>query len=489
MKKTKKNSIPVKKFFITLGFTLLVIYIGTFIHHQVKDLPEELNYESAAFSLYDEDVTFLRDITINSEEEGQILKQEIFDAFQNVIQNAETFIVLDMFMFTDLGSGEGDFPPISRDLMLTLLNQMELYPDLNVWIISDHINTSYGSHEAARIRPLEEKGATVVYADLAPLQDPLPIYSSFYRMFLQWFEVGGEGWITNFFGEDEPKVSLSSYAKMLNTKGNHRKVLITEKEGIYTSANAHDPSGYHSNIGVRIEGPLLEALLEGERRVVNYTLGHDKDFPTPDQLMFREKNRENKLNGKIVTEGKVFHETIDMITDAKEGEALWLGMYLLSEGKVVNALEEASERGVAVRIILDPNQTSFGSEKPGIPNVAVTHRMNPDEQENLDIRWYNIDEEQYHSKILFRKGEESKVLLGSTNFTNRSFSENNLENNILIWGPEDTDFIKEVEEYFERLWENRDYEYTLDFEYYQDELSWFRRIGFRIQKILRLTTF
>jgi len=487
--KKSKPQITYRKILFIMGTALVMIYISTFIYHQIKELPEELNYESEEFPLYDEDIEFLQDNTINIAAGKPILQHEIFDTFQNVIQNAEKFVVLDMFMFTDLGSEKGDYPSLSRDLKLTLLNQMELYPDLNVWIITDPINTSYGSHEAFRIQPLEEQGAQVVYADLEPLQDPVPIYSSFYRMFLQWFGYGGEGWISNPFGEEEPKLSLRSYFSLLNTKGNHRKALITEHEGIYTSANAHDPSGYHSNIGVRLEGPFLEALLEAERRVVYYTRGNDSGFPTPDQLVFREQNGEEKLKGKVVTEGKIFDETMTMITDAKEGEDLWIGMYLLSEGNVVSALMEAAERGVSVRAILDPNQTSFGSEKPGIPNVAVTHRMNPTEQDNLDIRWYNIDKEQFHSKIMFLKGEESKVLLGSTNFTRRSFNENNLENNLSIWGPKNTNFFKEIEEYFYKLWNNTDYEYTLEFDYYQDELSWFRRLGFRIQKILRLTTF
>jgi HKD family nuclease len=467
---------------------LVIIYAVTFIRHQTKELPEQLNYESQTYTLHDEEIQFLSDITINTAA-GAVLEHEIFNAFHDAILNAEKFIVLDMFMFTDLGASEGGFPTISRDLSLVILNQMEQFPDLNVWIITDHINTSYGSHPAPGIEVLEERGAEVVYAELDPLRDPVPIYSSFYRMFFQWFGYGGSGWITNHFGPEEPGVSLRSYLKMLNTKGNHRKVLITENEGIYTSANAHDPSGFHSNIGVRVTGSILEALLEAERRVVSYCRGNDDNFPTPDQLTIEEQNGDGLLRAKVITEGKIFHEALNIINEANAGEALWLGMYLLSDPDIIEALENAAERGISVRMILDPNQKSFGSEKPGIPNIAVTHRIAPRDKENLDIRWYKINEEQYHSKILFLDGSESKVLLGSINYTKRSFHENNLENNLLVKASEDAVFIEDVRDYFHRLWNNTDHEYTLDYEDYQDTLSWLRRVVFRIQKTLRITTF
>ena len=491
MKKHTNTSNSPNRILKFIGLIFLIVYIATFIRHQTKELPPELNYQSEEYTLHSEEVEFLKDVTINSVEDGPILEHEVFHGFHDAIQDAEKFIVLDMFMFTDLGAAEGDFPSISRDLKLVILNQMERYPDLNVWIISDHINTTYGSHRAARIEVLEEQGAKVVYADVEPLRDPVPIYSSLYRMFFQWFGYGGNGWITNHFGPEEPKVSLRSYLKLLNTKGNHRKVLITENEGIYTSANAHDPSAFHSNVGVRVRGPILEAMLEAERRVVSYTLGHNEDFPTPDQLVMEAQNGEGDLKATVLTEGKIFPEVQRIINEAQAGEDLWLGMYLLSDPDTIAALEEAAKRGVNVRMILDPNQKSFNSEKPGIPNLAVSHRMDPTSQENMEIRWYNIDQEQYHSKLLFLdgRGRESVVLMGAMNYTRRSFEKNNLESNMSIQAPGDAVFIEDIREYFNRLWNNPDHQYTLDFEHYQDELSWFRRALFRVQKMARLTSF
>ncbi len=472
-----------------LGVAIVVIYIITLVYHQVKELPSELNYESSEYSLFDEETQLLSDITINSEGDEPIREHEIFDAFNNVIQNAEKFIVLDMFMFTDLGAAKDDYPPISKDLELVISDQMEKYPALDVWIITDPINTSYGSHEASRIEALEEQGAHVIYANLDPLRDPIPIYTSFYRMFLQWFGESGGQWFPNYFGSQEPDISLGSYFKTFNIKSNHRKALITENEGIYSSANAHDASAYHSNIGVRVRGTILEAMLEAERRVVSYSGGNVENFPSPDQLKIEERPEEEELIAKVVTDGTVFEEALKIIEDSKEGEEIWLGMYLFSEADIIEAMENAADRGVLVRIILDPNQTSFGKEKPGIPNIAVTHSMNISERENLEVRWYNVDKGQYHSKILFLKGNESKVLLGSINYSRRSLGKYSLQNNMFIRGPGETEFMQEVSSYFERLWNNPDHKYTLDYGEYQDSLSWFRRLLFRIQKTLWLTTF
>ncbi len=480
-----------KRLLKVIGLIFLVVYIATFIRHQTKELPPELNYESEEYILHKDEIEFLKDITINSVEEGPLLEHEIFQAFHHAIQDAEEFIVLDMFMFTDLGAAEGDYPSISRDLSLVILNQMKRHPDLNVWIITDLVNTTYGAHRASRIDVLEEQGAEVVYADSEPLRDPVPLYSSLYRMFFQWFGYGGNGWIENHFGPEEPKVSLRSYMKLLNTKGNHRKALITENEGIYTSANAHDASAFHSNVAVRVRGPILEAMLEAERGVVSYTRGNDEHFPTPDQLVIEEQKGDGELTAKVITEGKIFTEVIRIINEAEAGEDLWLGMYLLSDPDTIAALEDAAERGVNVRMILDPNRKSFNSEKPGIPNLAVSHRMDPDSQENMEIRWYNIGQEQYHSKILFLdgKGRDSIVLMGAMNYTKRSFEKNNLENNLSIQAPGNAVFIEDIRNYFNRLWNNPDHQYTLDLEEYQGKLSWFRRALYRVQKMVRLTSF
>ena len=80
--------------------------------------------------------------------------------------------------------------------------------------------------------------------------------------------------ISNPFSEDKPKLTIGSYLKMLNLKGNHRKLIGTEKEAMITSANAHDASGFHSNIAFVVRGNIINEILKTEQSVANISGGY-----------------------------------------------------------------------------------------------------------------------------------------------------------------------------------------------------------------------
>lgn len=472
------------KSIVLIGFIL--IYITILIFNQVKPLPVGLDYESEYSPISDSDIKFLSDITYSLNEEP-FMEHEIFSEFIEVINRSEKFIIIDMFLFTDMGGKDEDYPQITKEVTDALIKKMN-ESEINVWIISDYVNTTYDSHEAYYLKQLQDNGANVVYAGLHELRDANPLYSTFYRMFFRWLPNTKNGWIVNPFGAEEPKVTLTSYLDLLNIKGNHRKMILTENESIFTSANLHDPSGFNSNTGVRVKGEILKDILASERAVVEYSTGNTANFPSSEDINIH-KSEEDDLQVAIFTETKIYDEAVRMIKGTSIGEELWMGMYLLGNDTIVKEIQNASERGVKVKLILDPNQTSFGKEKPGIPNVAVTHRMNINDFENLEIRWYNIGKEQYHTKMIYIHGEKSQLFLGSTNLTSRSLLGYNLENNIKIEGDSNTQIMRDVKEYFEKLWNNKGQEYTVHFEEYQDFLSWGRRFVFRLQKILRVTTF
>ena len=91
---------------------------------------------------------------------------------------------------------------------------------------------------------LEDAGIEVVYTDLDPLRDSTPIYSGLYRILFQWVELEKKGWIANAMSSKAPKMTLASYMELLNVKANHRKTVITDQEGLVTSANPHNASGF-----------------------------------------------------------------------------------------------------------------------------------------------------------------------------------------------------------------------------------------------------
>nr|WP_316046909.1 hypothetical protein [Planococcus glaciei] len=78
---------------------------------------------------------------------------------------------------------------------------------------------------------------------------------------------------------------------------------------------------------------------------------------------------------------------------------------------------------------------------------------------------------------------------GSANYTERTLDNYNLENDIRILAPHDSELSKDMDAYFNRLWNNEDALYTLDVEEYQDGFSFWQRGVYGVQKILKLTTY
>src|SRR5699024_2664991 len=169
-----------------------------------------------------------------------------------MMEDAEDFLIVDMFMINDSSDEARDFPELSAIFYEKVKEQLEMKPDLKVVIITDEINRTYHSHEAKYIDSLANYGAEMVYTDLTKLRDPNLLYSGIWRIFFQWFGQEGYTWLSNPFGESSPHVTLCSYLSLLNIKANHRKVIITENAGLVTSANIHDSSGFHSNVAAQV---------------------------------------------------------------------------------------------------------------------------------------------------------------------------------------------------------------------------------------------
>ena len=77
---------------------------------------------------------------------------------------------------------------------------------------------------------------------------------------------------------------------------------------------------------------------------------------------------------------------------------------------------------------------------------------------------------------------------GSANFTRRNLDDYNLETNMMVTAPKDSDFASHVTTYYDTLWNNDGAEYTLDYEEEAEE-SLGKTILYRIQEFLGLSTF
>jgi len=460
-----------------------LIYIAVILWHTFKPLPEGVSY---AGELHKTDtVEFLTDLTYAQDQDGTDIVHEnnIFDEVYTMIDEAEEFVVVDFFMFDGYYDGEKDFPKIADTLSTSLVNKKTENPDMPIVFITDPINRGYGSYENEWFKKMRASGVEIVYTDLDQLRDSIPIYSGLYRIFFQWFDIGGEGWIGNAMASEAPKMTIASYMELLNIKANHRKAVVTDKDALITSSNSHDASGFHGNIALKVTGPVLNDILEAEEAVSLFSGG--PKLPRVDV-----KETDGQYEVQYVTESKILDALLADLAETKEGDKIWLGMFFVAKRDIVNALIDASNRGVDVNIILDPNENSFGQEKSGLPNRPVVYEMVEDTDGKMKVRWYNTVIGQYHTKAIWIQTNEHTIISsGSANYTERTLDDYNLEANLRVIAPNDSGLATEMESYFERIWNNEDAMYTVDLEEFQDNYTWWQRWIYTIQKFMKFTTY
>ena len=110
-------------------------------------------------------------------------------------------------------------------------------------------------------------------------------------------------------------------------------------------------------------------------------------------------------------------------------------MYVLTDAEVLDALERAEQRGVQVRMILDPNQQG---------NQKHVERL---KQYGVEVKWFPINKPALmHRKLAIVDG--TKLFAGSVNWTHNGLARN--EELVLI--VEDPEVAKKLGETFAEDW-------------------------------------
>ena len=427
----------------------------------------------------DADCEFLYDLTYLKNGERHHEKR-IFNREMEIIKDAEEFLILDFFLFNDEYPDSMDFPNQVEEMTDLLIAKKKENPAMPILFVTDPINNFYGAYEENNLKKLRENGIELVVTDLNEMRDSNALLSGFYRAYIKWFGTSGGGWIKNFFDKDADKVNARSILKLANFKGNHRKVLISEREALVASANPHDPSAHHSNVAMVFKGKSMEDLIKSE------SIFFDKLPDVIENFKAEEVTSPYKL--KVISEGKIYDEISKNIKDTKKGDEINLGIFYLSEFRILRDLGEASKRGVDVKIIADLDKDAFGLEKNGLPNRPALSELKED-YPDINIRWYKTSGEQFHTKFIYFDflDKDPLAILGSANYTRRNLDNFNLETNLALKMEKNSDISREMEEYFERIWNNEDAEYTLPLgKYYEDRF--FMRILWKIQEKTGLCT-
>jgi phosphatidylserine/phosphatidylglycerophosphate/cardiolipin synthase-like enzyme len=483
---------------------LLLAWLATAAWHTHKPLPAGLRVAGETVSVDAAQLRFLADVTASDAFSQPVITRQIFDATLALIAEAKDLLVVDYFLFNAQrgavdGAADRRLLPLSATLRDALLARHRAEPQLPILVVVDPINADYGPRLSPELAALKAAGIDVVTVDLDALRDSNALYSAAWRLaFGWWLSPSASGGWPNILDAGGPPMSTGAFLRLLNFKADHRKLVLTgdghgSLRGIVASANPHDASSAHSNVGIELSGPALRPLLDSEIALARAAgwrgelplAGIGAAAPAADTTRTAARVR-------VVTEGAIRDALIQRIDTAGRGDAIDLAMFYLSDRAVVRALLDAAGRGAAVRAILDPNKDAFGHEKSGLPNRQVAAELVSASHGAIHVRWYRTHGEQFHAKLVaIRQGEHLWATLGSANLTRRNLGDYNLEANVVVELPRQSAFAKDEAQWFEMLWTNRavgGIEYTADVDVYADP-SQGRYWLYRFMEATGLSTF
>ena len=459
--------------------SILCVSIPILLFGFGRRLPENISVESPYYNIESENIEFLRDLTYLGEDSLRIADQEIYQKAHVLIDEAEDFLVLDIFLFIETSVDTNPEYIRSTELLTQkLVEKKKANPDMPIYFITDEFNIFYYSHKNSHLERMKEVGIEVIITNMLKLRDSHQPYSLFWRLIPRWFgDPNYKGIMKNRVTEPNEKMAIRSLLKLLNFKANHRKIILSEKAGIITSANPHTASSLHSNIGFYVTGQILGDILESEKAVARISKSEIN-------IEFNPEKTSGDVKVKYITEGKIKKRLIENVNKLEKNDSLDICVFYLADRKLIKAIKKAEKRGAVTRILLDANKDAFGKKKNGIPNRQVAWELH---KRDIPIRWANTHGEQFHTKIaIFTRNDSVTVIGGSANFTKRNIGDKNLEANILIRTAEDEALAKEIKEYFNLIW--FDERFSLDFENYK-ESKFFKYWIYRYQEFSGMSTF
>ncbi len=459
------------------------------IYQSNKPLPEGINFRSEVHQVAEGDIEFLADLTYEDADGNIIYDQEIYNTIDSLVSVAKKYIFIDMFLFNSFkGPANFAYRDLSKELTQTLISKKIAYPDIKIDFMTDPLNTLYGGYKSPELQLLQKSGTNIIIADLRKMRDNTYLYSPVWRTFIQWFGNNDEGGrFKNPLLIGGKKVTLRSYLAFGNLKANHRKVIVVdsgdEMVSLITSHNSHSASSDFSNVGLMVKGDIWKDIIYSENAIANFSGGKLQiDLP----IIKKSDSIENNLPYKItfLTEKEINRELVNSFSNLADGDSLMLATFYLSKRDVIKSILKASENGAYIRIILDPNKDGFGYEKYGTPNQASAHELLKKTDGKIKLRWYKTHGEQFHAKFNYIKyiNGTSKVILGNSNLTKKNLGGFNLEAELMVEANSSTPLIREIDDYYEKIWNNINGNiYTIEYDYLKDESFW-KMLNYRFKE-------
>lgn len=419
------------------------------------------------------------------------------------VRNARDFLVLDYFRFNDQAGPTGQLhyqdglQPVSHQLREALLALRARQPALPILVLLDPGNDYYRGTIPDDFAALAHAGIDIIVTDLDPLRDSNPLYGSLWRLaFKWWLAPDAQGGWGNPLDAAGPSLPLAALLRIPQAKAAHRRVLLTgdgngSLVGLVGSTDPHDASSSDSGTALELAGEALRPLLDSELAIARQSGWDDRPFDAVLAALPSPPPPSGDAQASIVTEGAIGTVLLAALADTTAGDQLDIAQLHLSERRLVEALLDASRRGVAIRIILDPASTATGFGHAGVPNRQVASELVFGSDGAIKVRWYRTHGERFRAGLVaIRRPAGLWLSIGSASLTRRSLDNYNLEANAVVTTPRGSALDAALAEWFDALWYNRPgrIEYTADSDLYADP-SQGRYWLYRLMEATGLSTF
>lgn len=241
----------------------------------------------------------------------------------------------------------------------------------------------------------------------------------------------------------------------------HSKVIVVDgRESMVGGMNLADPFLANHDLMVEMDGPVSQDLGQNLRH--DYKKGDGfgtKAYwpPAPRVRAYGESARirvnTNGLNRRFGKEA-----VLNAIESARR--TCYVLMFQLTHADVIQALIAAKDRGVDVKVILDPgvhdDMVPIIKKAPkGFPNLPAALEL---KEAGVRVHWYKLkpDMDHMHAKAAVMDG--TLAFVGSTNWTYNGFGNNN-ETSVEILGGSVPDRLHRI---FLQDWETQSEEVTDD---------------------------
>jgi hypothetical protein len=457
-----------------------------------RHLPPGAHISGPWLPLPVEAVHFLYNLTAADAQSQPVVERQIDSEMLQMIAGARELLVLDTGLFGDLGAAGPEAaglrmaPPVAVPLIDALLQARLLHPALSALVLTDRSSVLMDP-SGALLGRLRDGGIQVLVVDEQRLRSPNAGFGALWNLCCGWWSgQSASGAWPNPLMVGPAAVSFGLWGRLQSYQRSHRQLLLVDDgagglQGMVFSRPLHAEAGRHSASALQLAGAALEPVLESEFVLAQFSGWHDGGVMQARAQRLLEQQRRSAVpllppaamaRARVVTEGAIAETLVSRVDETGAGDRIVLAALYLSQRELVRALLDASRRGVAVRVLLDPCKDGYGFDRSGLPNRQVSSELIVQSEGAIRVRWYRTHGEQFSpGLVLIQDAARDWLMVGTASFSRYDLNDFDLASAFIADLPSGLGAGATALAWFDTLWFNRapsGIEYTSDADVYAD---------------------